>query len=99
MKVFPVYMNSLMKSAALLGSPEFSTDDRTLHRLAVTAMGVEDTQALFYPRLLPLVRETDRDQGEATPKSQNSRKILNVFFQPMGNKVKKNIMFLSIFIR
>ncbi|KAJ8336176.1 hypothetical protein SKAU_G00395190 [Synaphobranchus kaupii] len=54
MKVFPVYMNSLMKSAALVGSPELSTDDRALHRLTVTAMGVEDTQVLFYPRLIPL---------------------------------------------
>ncbi|KAG7458885.1 hypothetical protein MATL_G00225400 [Megalops atlanticus] len=54
MKVFPVYMNSLMKSAPLVGSPELSTDDRALQRLTVTSMGVEDTQVLFYPRLLPL---------------------------------------------
>lgn len=55
MKVLPVYMNSLMKSAPLVGSTELSTDDRAHHRLSVMAMGVEDTQLLLYPRLIPLV--------------------------------------------
>ncbi|KAM9837006.1 protein transport protein Sec24D [Aulostomus maculatus] len=54
MKVFPVYMNSLMKTAPLIGSSELSTDDRAHQRLSVMAMGVEDTQLLFYPRLIPL---------------------------------------------
>nr|XP_020467099.1 protein transport protein Sec24D [Monopterus albus] len=54
MKVFPVYMNSLMKTAPMLGSTELSTDDRAHQRLSVMAMGVEDTQLLLYPRLLPL---------------------------------------------
>nr|XP_023685568.1 protein transport protein Sec24D-like [Paramormyrops kingsleyae] len=54
MKVLPLYMNSLMKSAALVASPELSTDDRALHRITVTGMGVEETQALFYPRLIPV---------------------------------------------
>ncbi|XP_040887320.1 protein transport protein Sec24D [Toxotes jaculatrix] len=54
MKVFPVYMNSLMKSAPLVGSTELSTDDRAHQRLSVLAMGVEDTQLLLYPRLIPL---------------------------------------------
>ncbi|XP_069561249.1 protein transport protein Sec24D [Brachyistius frenatus] len=54
MKVFPVYMNSLMKTAPLVGSTELSTDDRAHQRLSVMAMGVEDTQLLLYPRLLPL---------------------------------------------
>ncbi|KAG7461887.1 hypothetical protein MATL_G00195950 [Megalops atlanticus] len=54
MKVFPVYLNSLMKSPALVGSVELSTDDRAFHRLTVAGMGVEETQALFYPRLIPL---------------------------------------------
>ncbi|KAJ8382885.1 hypothetical protein SKAU_G00036630 [Synaphobranchus kaupii] len=54
MKVFPVYVNSLMKNAALVGSVELSTDERAFHRLLVMGMGVEETQALFYPRLIPL---------------------------------------------
>ncbi|XP_008324751.1 protein transport protein Sec24D isoform X2 [Cynoglossus semilaevis] len=54
MKVFPVYMNSLMKTAPLVGSTELATDDRAYHRLSVMAMGVEDTQLLLYPRLIPL---------------------------------------------
>ncbi|CAL8235187.1 unnamed protein product, partial [Arctogadus glacialis] len=33
---------------------ELSTDDRAHQRLAVMAMGVEDTQLLLYPRLIPL---------------------------------------------
>ena len=56
MKVFPVYMNSLMRTAPLVGSTELSTDDRAHQRLAVMAMGVEDTQLLLYPRLIPMVR-------------------------------------------
>lgn len=59
MKVFPVYMNSLMKTAPLVGSTELSTDDRTQQRLSIMGMGVEDTQLLLYPRLLPLVGHTD----------------------------------------
>lgn len=57
MKVFPVYMNSLMKTGPLVGSTELSTDDRAHQRLAVMAMGVEETQLLLYPRLIPLVRQ------------------------------------------
>ncbi|XP_075999892.1 protein transport protein Sec24D [Genypterus blacodes] len=54
MKVFPVYMNSLMKSAPLVGSTELSTDDRAHQRVSVMAMGVEESQLLLYPRLIPL---------------------------------------------
>ncbi|XP_077597829.1 protein transport protein Sec24D [Stigmatopora nigra] len=54
MKVFPVYINSLMKSAPLTPSADLATDERAHQRLAVTAMGVEDTQLLLYPRLIPL---------------------------------------------
>ncbi|XP_051580009.1 protein transport protein Sec24D-like isoform X1 [Myxocyprinus asiaticus] len=54
MKVFPVYMNSLLKTPTLVGSAELSTDDRAFHRLMVMSMGVEETQVLLYPRLIPL---------------------------------------------
>ncbi|CAB1351700.1 unnamed protein product [Coregonus sp. 'balchen'] len=54
MKVFPVYLNSLLKTGPLVGSAELSTDDRAHQRLITTAMGVEDTQLLLYPRLVPL---------------------------------------------
>lgn len=57
MKVFPVYMNSLMKTGPLVGSTELSTDDRAHQRLALMGMGVEETQLLLYPRLIPLVRK------------------------------------------
>lgn len=56
MKVFPVYMNSLMKATPLVGSTELSTDDRAHQRVSLMAMAVEDTQLLLYPRLIPLVR-------------------------------------------
>ncbi|KAK9524686.1 hypothetical protein VZT92_017057 [Zoarces viviparus] len=54
MKVFPVYMNSLMKTAPMVGSTELSTDDRAHQRLLIMGMGVEDTRLLLYPRLTPL---------------------------------------------
>ena len=64
MKVFPVYMNSLMRTAPLVGSTELSTDDRAHQRLVVMAMGVEDTQLLLYPRLIPLVRGGGFTEGQ-----------------------------------
>ena len=64
MKVFPVYMNTLMRTAPLVGSTELSTDDRAHQRLAVMAMGVEDTQLLLYPRLIPLVRGGGFTEGQ-----------------------------------
>lgn len=54
MKVFPVYMNSLLKTPSLVSSTELPTDDRAFHSLMVMAMGVEETQILLYPRLIPL---------------------------------------------
>lgn len=63
MKVFPVYMNSLMKTAPLTGSTELATDERAHQRLAVMAMAVEDTQLLLYPRLIPLVRTSPPAPG------------------------------------
>ncbi|XP_017269960.1 protein transport protein Sec24D [Kryptolebias marmoratus] len=67
MKVFPVYMNSLMKTAPLVGSTELPTDDRTHQRLSVMAMGVEDTQLLLYPRLLPLHNMDVSSEGVPAP--------------------------------
>uniref|UniRef100_A0A8D3D1A8 SEC24 homolog D, COPII coat complex component n=1 Tax=Scophthalmus maximus TaxID=52904 RepID=A0A8D3D1A8_SCOMX len=61
MKVFPVYINSLMKTAPLVGSTELATDDRAHQRLSVMAMGVEDTQLLLYPRLMPLTTHTSHN--------------------------------------
>lgn len=54
MKVFPVYMNSLLKTAPLVASTELPTDDRAHQRLSVMGMSVEETQLLLYPRLIPL---------------------------------------------
>uniref|UniRef100_H3D180 SEC24 homolog D, COPII coat complex component n=1 Tax=Tetraodon nigroviridis TaxID=99883 RepID=H3D180_TETNG len=67
MKVFPVYMNSLMKTAPLVGSAELSTDDRAHQRLAVMAMGVEETQLLLYPRLIPLHNMDVSAEAPPTP--------------------------------
>ncbi|XP_061107528.1 protein transport protein Sec24D [Conger conger] len=67
MKVFPVYVNSLMKNAALVGSVELSTDERAFHRLQVMGMGVEETQGLFYPRLVPLHTMDVAEEGVPAP--------------------------------
>lgn len=67
MKVFPVYMNSLMKTPVLVGNTELSTDDRAFHRFSVMSMGVEESQVLLYPQLIPLVRtQADRKQKQGT---------------------------------
>lgn len=72
MKVFPVYMNSLLKSPTLVGSTELSTDDRAFHRFLVNAMGVEETQVLLYPRLIPLVSYTHLSFLSLKPESWSS---------------------------
>ncbi|XP_078399367.1 protein transport protein Sec24D [Cetorhinus maximus] len=54
MKLLPVYMNNLLKSYVLLGSPDLPTDERAFQRLLVTSMDVVGTQSFFYPRLLPI---------------------------------------------
>ncbi|MBN3285783.1 SC24D protein, partial [Polyodon spathula] len=54
MKIFPVYMNCLMKSYPLVGSPDISIDERAYQRQLVMSMDVADSQAFFYPRLIPV---------------------------------------------
>uniref|UniRef100_G1T534 SEC24 homolog D, COPII coat complex component n=2 Tax=Oryctolagus cuniculus TaxID=9986 RepID=G1T534_RABIT len=54
MKVFPVYMNCLLKNCVLLSRPEISTDERAYQRQLVMTMGVADSQLFFYPQLLPI---------------------------------------------
>ncbi|KAK1175018.1 protein transport protein Sec24D-like [Acipenser oxyrinchus oxyrinchus] len=54
MKIFPVYMNCLMKSYPLVGTPEISIDERAYQRQLVMSMDVADSQAFFYPRLIPV---------------------------------------------
>lgn len=74
MKVFPVYMNSLMKTAPLVTSTELHTDDRAHQRLSLMAMGVEETQLLLYPRLLPLhTLEPDSDALPAPVRCSEER--------------------------
>lgn len=74
MKVFPVYMNSLMKTAPLVSITELPTDDRAHQRLSVMAMGVEEIQLLLYPRLLPLhTLEPDSDALPAPVRCSEER--------------------------
>ncbi|KAI1887723.1 hypothetical protein AGOR_G00193260 [Albula goreensis] len=95
MKVLPVYMNSLLKSPALVSSTDLSTDDRALQRMTVTTMGVEDTQVLFYPRLIPLLNMEAFERrhlflwlGQACP-SELIQNLFNVpSFAHIGPDVK-----------
>ncbi|MGH0158290.1 UNVERIFIED_CONTAM: hypothetical protein FKN15_071841 [Acipenser sinensis] len=54
MKIFPVYMNCLMKSYPLVSKPDISIDERAYQRQLVISMDVADSQAFFYPRLIPV---------------------------------------------
>ncbi|XP_029824250.2 protein transport protein Sec24C isoform X3 [Ixodes scapularis] len=54
MKLLPLYLNCLLKSDALSGGPELTTDDRSFAMLSLCSMDVASTVAYFYPRLLPL---------------------------------------------
>lgn len=80
MKVFPVYMNSLMKTPVLVGTTELSTDDRALHRLSVMSMGVEESQVLLYPQLIPVVRTHKDRKHQREPKTKCTPFIWCCFF-------------------
>ncbi|XP_070544863.1 protein transport protein Sec24C-like [Ptychodera flava] len=54
MKLLPLYANSLIKSDALSGGSDITTDDRSWLMQTVSAMDVASTHVYFYPRLLPL---------------------------------------------
>ncbi|XP_028660821.2 protein transport protein Sec24D [Erpetoichthys calabaricus] len=54
MKVLPVYMNCLLKSSVLVGNTEIATDERAYQKQLVLSMDVAESQAFFYPRIIPL---------------------------------------------
>ncbi|XP_061196580.1 protein transport protein Sec24C-like isoform X2 [Saccostrea echinata] len=54
MKLLPLYANCVIKSDALQGGSEISTDDRSYLMHKLNSMDVESTQVFFYPRLLPM---------------------------------------------
>ncbi|KAM5192046.1 protein transport protein Sec24D isoform 2-T3 [Mantella aurantiaca] len=54
MKVFPLYMNCLLKNEVLVGSSEIATDERAFQRQLLMSMDVASSQLFFYPLLLPL---------------------------------------------
>uniref|UniRef100_A0A1E1X2A1 Putative vesicle coat complex copii subunit sec24/subunit sfb2 n=1 Tax=Amblyomma aureolatum TaxID=187763 RepID=A0A1E1X2A1_9ACAR len=63
MKLLPLYLNCMLKSDALAGGPELTTDDRSFAMLSLCSMDVASTVAYFYPRLLPL-HDVDMDSVE-----------------------------------
>ena len=56
MKLLPVYLNSLLKSDVLQPGAEVTTDDRAYVRQLVTSTEMAETNAFFYPQLLPLTK-------------------------------------------
>uniref|UniRef100_UPI00358F8CCA protein transport protein Sec24C isoform X2 n=1 Tax=Myxine glutinosa TaxID=7769 RepID=UPI00358F8CCA len=54
MKLLPVYLNCVLKSEPLMGTPDMGMDERAYLRYLILSMDVADTAAFFYPRLLPL---------------------------------------------
>ncbi|XP_077998955.1 protein transport protein Sec24C-like [Glandiceps talaboti] len=60
MKLLPLYANSLIKSDALSGGADITTDDRSWLMQTVSAMDIESSHVYFYPRLIPL---HDMDPG------------------------------------
>lgn len=63
MKLLPLYLNCMLKSDALAGGPELTTDDRSFAMLSLCSTDVASTVAYFYPRLLPL-HDVDMDSVE-----------------------------------
>ena len=55
MKLLPLYINSILKSDALAGSTDITTDDRSWLMDTVLSMDVSSTAVYLYPSLLPVV--------------------------------------------
>ncbi|XP_048763723.2 protein transport protein Sec24C-like isoform X2 [Ostrea edulis] len=54
MKLLPLYANCIVKSDALQGGSEISTDDRSYLMHKLNAMDVASSQVFFYPSLIPM---------------------------------------------
>ncbi|XP_022110679.1 protein transport protein Sec24C-like isoform X2 [Acanthaster planci] len=54
MKLLPLYINCILKSDALSGCTDITTDDRSWLMDTVRSMDVRSTAVYFYPRLIPL---------------------------------------------
>ncbi|XP_028403896.1 protein transport protein Sec24C-like isoform X2 [Dendronephthya gigantea] len=54
MKLLPLYSNSVLKSDALIGGSEMSSDDRSWLMQTVLGMDIASTVSYFYPRLIPV---------------------------------------------
>lgn len=63
MKLLPLYANCIIKSDAIQGGSEISTDDRSYLMHLVNSMDVASTNVFFYPRLLPF-HTTDFESRE-----------------------------------
>lgn len=61
MKLVPAYVNCLLKCDAISSSHDVSTDDRSYLRHLIMSRDVGETQALFYPALIPVTH------GEVQP--------------------------------
>ncbi len=52
LKLLPVFANSLLKSDAIAGSQNLTTDERAWQMSRLMSMDIRATYALFYPRLM-----------------------------------------------
>jgi protein transport protein SEC24 len=55
LKLLPVFSNSILKSDAINGVQNVSTDERSWQMYRLMAMDIAQTFAYFYPRVLPVV--------------------------------------------
>ncbi|XP_072122697.1 protein transport protein Sec24C-like [Mobula birostris] len=76
LKVLPLYLNCLRKSKVLLAGPDSSIDERVYLRHMVMSMDIAETNAFFYPRLLP-VHELDGGQASLPRAVRCSNKWLS----------------------
>ena len=59
LKLMPLFINSLLKSDAVNGAKNVTTDDRVFHMFRLLSMDVASSYVYFYPRIIPLLDVED----------------------------------------
>ncbi|TPP66420.1 Protein transport protein sec24c [Fasciola gigantica] len=67
MKLFPMYIQCLMKTDAFMPTDQVSIDERARLMFLLNEMDVEQSNALFYPRLYPVHNLAPKFEGNVYP--------------------------------
>ncbi|KAA0199843.1 Protein transport protein Sec24c, partial [Fasciolopsis buskii] len=88
MKLFPLYVQCLMKTDAFLPADHVSIDERAWLMFLLNGMDVKQSNALFYPRLYPVHNLAPNFEGNVYPPP--SIRCSYEYMQPEGAYILDN---------